>query len=242
MSREDIVFRYIFGADRENSLSVCRLHALKELMLEMVGNDFNQKCQRCSAHEHCYAPVSGVGSVESPVVFIGRNPGKDEDKQGLPFVGRGGQLLDNFIKWVGLDRNKIYVTNLVKCFTEGNRVPSHEEISTCVTSWLIAEFVNLRPRLIITLGAEACQVMQSKPLGDARFKLLTYGDDTPLPGVRVVSCIHPGSVLHNYGMMKQFQNDATYVRKVCQDLEIVTKDVISELPIMGSSHLALLES
>lgn len=114
------------------------------------------KCDACSARKDAKAPVYPVGPlVKNWVMVVGRNPGRDEDNGGEPFIGRAGKFLMDWLGEVGLSREQVYITNCVKCFTENNRPPTDTEIETCSRLWLREEGVALNPRLLIVLGMDA---------------------------------------------------------------------------------------
>jgi len=227
MNREDTVHRYVYAMD--DGTDKTRLNTLKELMLEMVPTDYHEKCNFCPIHVECYAPVTGVGNVNASIVFIGRNPGAEEDRSGLPFVGQGGALLDTFIKWVGLDRNHLYITNLVKCFTTGNRVPTQAEINVCMVKWLREELQLLQPKLLVTFGREACAAMTGYELKDARMKMTSYDHSTFLDGVKQISCTHPGAALRSAHYYKQFRDEASFVKVKCRELGLLQDPIAAPL-------------
>lgn len=234
MNREEVVKSHIY------SDHICdELISMQDLMMELVPSDYGEGCTSCSITNDCTAPVPGVGNVESGVCFIGRNPGKEEDKQGIPFVGRGGKLLNNFITWVGLDSRKVYITNIVKCYTADNRAPLPDEINICMQRWLQKEFKYLHPKLIVTLGDEACRLLTGFPLKERRFISSVYPPG-PLEGVTVVSCVHPGAVLHNNRMMKQLRDDGNFVSRVAIQLGLVHPVVAAVASVLTESLLPLL--
>ena len=113
-------------------------------------------CTQCSARKDAKAPVYPVGPlIKRWVMIVGRNPGRDEDAGGEPFIGRAGKFLMDWLAQVGLSREQVYITNCVKCFTKDNRAPTDEEIETCSRLWLREEGNVLSPRLVIVLGMDA---------------------------------------------------------------------------------------
>lgn len=114
------------------------------------------ECEACSARQDAMRVVPGFGPSTAPIVFLGQNPGEDEDLQGEPFVGLVGEEFNRWLAVLGLDREKVYVTNVVKCHTQANRVPRTTEIATCSNLWLPQEFEALpAAQVLIPLGKPA---------------------------------------------------------------------------------------
>ena len=114
-------------------------------------------CRRCSLCESRTNVVFGQGAPDAEVLFVGEGPGANEDAQGLPFVGRSGQLLDHYLEAVDLSRSKnVYIANIVKCRPPKNRDPLPEESAACLP-WLRQQFQLLRPKIIVCLGRIAAQ-------------------------------------------------------------------------------------
>ena len=115
------------------------------------------QCEKCALSRTRTNVVFGVGVTDAEVMFIGEGPGENEDLQGEPFVGRGGQLLDKYLDAIGLDRKKnIYIGNMVKCRPPQNRDPKPEEQEACI-GWLRSQVRLLRPKIIVCLGRIAAQ-------------------------------------------------------------------------------------
>ena len=113
------------------------------------------QCRKCGLCETRHNVVFGVGNPKAKILFVGEGPGENEDLQGEPFVGRGGQLLDKFLAAVDLDRKtNIYIANIVKCRPPKNRDPLPEEQEACI-GWLRNQFALLRPKIIVCLGRVA---------------------------------------------------------------------------------------
>jgi DNA polymerase len=121
------------------------LKEVKELALE---------CQRCGLRENCTQVVFGSGNNQSPLMFVGEGPGRDEDKQGLPFVGRAGKLLDRILTEAEIERDEVYISNIIKCRPPNNRKPTEEEMKTCL--WILAQEIKfVDPKIIVPLGSTA---------------------------------------------------------------------------------------
>ena len=133
-----------------------------------------RECSKCPVRKEIRMPVPGEGPDDALVVFIGRNPGKNEDKKNRPFIGRAGVLLDKIIKFLGLTRDQCGIVNTIRCFTPKNRAPTPEEIETC-KFWLMRELAFFpEKRILFPCGAEAfrsflpqCRDNISKVVGKA---------------------------------------------------------------------------
>jgi len=126
-------------------------------MLQVIADDIGPNCQRCKlAKLGRKQIVFGTGDPNAALMFIGEGPGADEDEQGLPFVGRAGQLLNNMIAAMGLKREQVYIANIVKCRPPGNRTPERDECDTC-SPFLMRQIRVVRPKVIVALGATAAK-------------------------------------------------------------------------------------
>lgn len=143
-----------------------------------------------------------------PLVFVGEAPGADEDREGYPFVGRAGQLLDKIIRAIGLERDEIYICNVLKCRPPGNRNPEPNEIAKC-TPFLEEQLAILNPKVICTLGLFASQyLLQSQlPIGKLRGRLFDYR------GTPVVPTYHPAALLRNSSLKPAVWEDVQLVRR-----------------------------
>src|SRR5271166_1254389 len=126
--------------------------------LEIIREDLGE-CTRCVLHKQGRKQiVFGVGNPKAELMFVGEGPGADEDAQGEPFVGRAGQLLNNMIKAMGIEREQVYIANIVKCRPPGNRTPEREECATC-SPFLIRQIAAIKPKVIVALGAVAAKTL-----------------------------------------------------------------------------------
>ena len=147
-------------------------------------------CTACVLHESRTNTVFGVGDHHAQVMVIGEAPGADEDKQGEPFVGPAGQLLNNMLLAIGYKREQVYIANILKCRPPGNRDPQPEEVSQC-ESFLKRQIALVKPKVILAVGRIAAHNLMKveTPIGKMRGKLYRYGD-TP-----VVVTYHPAYLL-----------------------------------------------
>jgi DNA polymerase len=158
----------------------------------------SQHCQGCDLYRHATQTVFGDGSASARIVFVGEQPGNEEDREGRPFVGPAGGILNRALEHAGIDRGTVYVTNIVKHFKfeeRGKRrihkKPSGAEVSAC-KPWLEAEVAVLKPRIIVCLGATAAQALLGRKF------LLTKERGKPVPHTLapyVVATIHPSAIL-----------------------------------------------
>jgi DNA polymerase len=126
--------------------------------LKVIREDLGD-CTRCPLHQQGRKQiVFGVGNPKAELMFIGEGPGADEDEKGEPFVGRAGQLLNNMIKAMGIEREQVYIANIVKCRPPGNRQPEREECATC-SPFLMRQIAVVTPKVIVALGATAAKTL-----------------------------------------------------------------------------------
>lgn len=126
--------------------------------LKIIREDLGD-CTRCVLHRQGRKQiVFGVGDPKAELMFVGEGPGADEDEKGEPFVGRAGQLLNNMIKAMGIEREQVYIANIVKCRPPGNRTPEREECETC-SPFLMRQIAVVKPKVIVALGATAAKTL-----------------------------------------------------------------------------------
>jgi len=148
-------------------------------------------CTRCRLAVGRTQVVFGTGNPSADLLFVGEGPGAEEDKQGLPFVGRSGKLLDRLMEEeLGFGRASCYIANIVKCRPPGNRDPKPDEIEAC-RPWLEGQLEHLRPRVIVTLGNTATRTLLGTTQGVTRLRGKTY----PWRDIVLVPTYHPAAVL-----------------------------------------------
>ncbi len=174
-------------------------------------------CHRCPLGNHRdeknYLAVPGDGSIQTSVMFIGEAPGEEESLQGLPFVGRAGQLLSEIMTIVGIPRQMVYITNVLKCRPPDNRDPEPEEVSACLP-YLLAQIHLLQPKLVCLLGKVAVEgILGPKTrLKDVRGKHFTRW------GLNFFCTYHPAAVLHNPMWKEQLNHDFFTLSRLIQNL------------------------
>lgn len=170
------------------------------------------KCRLCQTRTHT---VFGEGDVDAKIFFIGEGPGENEDLTGRPFVGRAGQLLDKMIVAMGLQRDQVFIANIVKCRPPNNRVPAPDEVAAC-TPYLERQLEIIRPRVIVTLGLPSAKYM----LGDLKLTMgRIRGTWRSWRGIKLMPTFHPSYVLRQYTHETR--------KAVWSDLQQVMKEIES---------------
>ena len=151
-------------------------------------------CTLCDLHRTRTQTVFGVGRRDADLLVIGEAPGADEDRQGEPFVGRAGQLLNAMLRAIGLARNEVYIANILKCRPPNNRDPAPSEAAAC-TPYLTRQIDLIRPRVMLAVGRIAAQwLLQSDaPIGRLRGRAFEYGES----GVPLIVTYHPAYLLRS---------------------------------------------
>jgi uracil-DNA glycosylase len=149
-------------------------------------------CTRCKLHKTRHRIVFGDGSPKAQLVFVGEGPGADEDAQGLPFVGRAGRLLTQMIEAMGLQRNDVYICNVVKCRPPQNRAPEADEVQTC-SPYLLRQIDTIQPKVIVCLGAVAARTLLETTRGISQFR----GEWQNWRGHKLMATYHPAYLLRN---------------------------------------------
>ena len=163
-------------------------------------------CTRCRLSQGRTQVVFGVGNPHADLMFVGEAPGFHEDKQGVPFVGQAGKLLDNLLGGIGLERSEVYIANVLKCRPPGNRDPQPDEIESCEPH-LFRQIELIQPRVVATLGNFATKLLSGKPTGITR----VHGQEqeVTLGGNRVLlyPLYHPAAALYTQAMLNVLQED-----------------------------------
>jgi uracil-DNA glycosylase len=149
-------------------------------------------CTRCKLHRGRSTVVFGDGNPQADLVFVGEGPGRDEDIQGLPFVGRAGKLLTQMIEAMGLQRKDVYICNVVKCRPPENRTPERDEVSTC-SPFLLRQIDAIDPKVIVCLGSVAAQTLLETNRGITHYR----GEWLEFRGRKLLATYHPAYLLRN---------------------------------------------
>ena len=168
-------------------------------------------CTRCPLSQTRNHAVMGKGNLHAKILFIAEAPGRNEDRDGIPFTGRSGELFDRLLEGIGMGREEIYLTNVVKCHPPGNRDPKPEEQELCIP-YLKYETLLLRPKIIVCLGRIAAQRIIRPDYRITR----EHGTFLERKGVWLTAVYHPSAVLRDETKLPQMQED---FRKIRQKLE-----------------------
>lgn len=174
---------------------------------EDLENSINEckKCKLCAQRKNI---VFGTGKKDADIMFIGEGPGADEDTQGLPFVGKAGQLMNKAFQGLGLERDEVYITNIVKCRPPSNRVPEDDEASICL-DYLRNQVILVKPKIIVLLGNTALKNILGKEysITAARGKWIEY------KGIMYMPTWHPAALLRDENKKIEFWKDLKEVVK-----------------------------
>ncbi len=177
--------------------------------LKLYYQEIN-KCINCALHGHRTNFVFGMGNPQADIMFIGEAPGRDEDMQGLPFVGKAGQLLDKMLFALKMKREDVYIANVLKCRPPNNRDPLADEVVQC-EPYLKKQIEIIKPKVIIALGRISAQVLLKK--GDS-LSLLRQSEQT-YEGIPFIVTYHPAALLRNPGWKPRSWQD---LQKISQYL------------------------
>ncbi len=202
-----------FAASRQSAQSVATADRVADYpadrpaALRLIQEDIGD-CTRCALHTGRHTIVFADGDANARLMFVGEGPGADEDAQGLPFVGRAGQLLNNMISAMGLKREEVYIANVVKCRPPGNRTPEPVEANTCM-QFLWRQIDVVRPQVLVALGATAATYLlgQRQPLAGLR------GRVHALRGASLIVTYHPAYLLRDPRQKKEAWADLQIAMK-----------------------------
>lgn len=168
-----------------------------------------ESCRKCDLWKTRTNTVFGSGDFNARLAFIGEAPGRDEDLQGKPFVGRAGMLLERLLKTIGIKRDEVFIGNVLKCRPPNNRTPSSFEVSQC-EPYLVAQLQLIRPRLIVCLGLTAAKTLLKVEytLGQFRQNMFKYH------GIDVLVTYHPAAVLRNPNLEKFIREDFEKIKRL----------------------------
>ncbi|MEM1511745.1 MAG: uracil-DNA glycosylase [Candidatus Jordarchaeales archaeon] len=194
--------------ERKNMEESDALRMLEQLKVKA------ENCTKCPLSSTRRSVVFGEGGVELRIMMIGEAPGREEDAQGRPFVGRAGRLLDELLRNIGVDRGSLYITNVVKCRPPGNRPPRKSEIEAC-KEYLLGQLEAVKPRLVVLLGSVALRALlgEDYAVTSDRGNPLARGELVFLP------TLHPASALYNPKNKKLLEEDMRKFRDLLDKLK-----------------------
>ena len=181
-----------------------------------------QECLNCHECGLCRTRknvVFGVGNRSAEILFIGEGPGANEDEQGIPFVGRAGQLLDDMLALIGLDRTRVYIANIVKCRPPDNRDPLNVEQDACI-GYLRRQMALIRPKIVVCLGRVAAMRLINE-----KFKISReHGAWFDVDGMRFTAIYHPAALLRDPNRLPETFDDIKEIqreiRRLCPDTKL----------------------
>jgi uracil-DNA glycosylase family 4 len=170
-------------------------------------------CTRCKLHALGRRQiVFGVGNPAADLMFVGEAPGHDEDVQGIPFVGRAGQLLTKIIEAIGLKRDEVYIANVIKCRPPENRNPEPDEVASC-QPFLFSQIAAISPKVIVALGSFAAKTLLTTEAPISRLRGRVYD----LQGAKLVCTFHPAYLLRSPDRKRDTWEDMKKVRELLQE-------------------------
>lgn len=195
------------GVTHLNLKNLNRVPTLPEIREEMG------ECTRCKLHRGRHNIVFGVGNPEADLMFVGEAPGADEDAQGIPFVGRAGQLLTRIIESIGLQREQVYIANILKCRPPRNRDPQPDEVESC-EGFLFQQIQAIDPLLVVALGRYAAQTLLQTQTAISRIRGKFY----PYRGGLLIPTFHPSYLLRNPRAKREVWEDMKAIRAKLTEL------------------------
>ena len=203
--------------------------------LKIIREDLGD-CTRCVLHKQGRKQiVFGVGNPTAELMFVGEGPGADEDEKGEPFVGRAGQLLNNMIKAMGIEREQVYIANIVKCRPPGNRTPERDECATC-SPFLMRQIAVVKPKVVVALGAVAAKTLLAMSASMMQLSGRFYdfrpagirsndrSSDPRWDGCKLAVTYHPAFLLR----------DPRQKGEAWKDLQMVVKELGMNVPAKGA--------
>lgn len=164
-----------------------------------------KKCRLCTNRTNI---VFGQGNKKARLMFIGEGPGADEDKQGIPFVGKAGQLMNNAFQALEINREDVYIANIVKCRPPSNRVPEDDEVQTCL-NYLRNQVILIKPKIIVLLGSTALKNILGKEYGIT----VVRGNWMEKNGIKYMPTWHPAALLRDENKKVEFWQDLKEAKK-----------------------------
>lgn len=177
-------------------------------------------CRKCRLWETRTNVVIGVGNRNVDIMFVGEGPGQQEDLQGEPFVGPAGKLLDKMLASIGLDREKVYIANIVKCRPPGNRDPHDDEQEACM-NYLRYQLMLVKPKIIVCLGRIAATAIIDKDFKITR----QHGQWTERKGYWFIATYHPSALLRDESKKRPAWEDLKLIRAKLDEIENDNKNI-----------------
>jgi uracil-DNA glycosylase family 4 len=182
-----------------------------EEVLKQVSEEVSN-CTKCELHHSRKNAVPGEGPVNSDIMFIGEGPGFHENEQGRPFVGAAGKFLEELLSDIGLSREEVFISNVVKCRPPGNRDPHPDEVETCTSSFLDRQIMAINPKIIVTLGRFSMNLL----MPNSKISQV-HGQAMKIHGRLVVPMYHPAAALHQGSLRPVIKQDFSQLPQLIAD-------------------------
>jgi DNA polymerase len=181
--------------------------------LDLIAREV-QACKKCPLWKGRTQAVPGEGNPSAKILFIGEGPGENEDREGRPFVGDAGKFLDEMLESINLTRDKVFITNVVKCRPPHNRDPLEEEVRICTSQYLFDQIKQIKPELIVTLGRHSMQVFfpQIKSVSAA------HGKAYKKTGQVYLILYHPAAALYQQSLRETMKEDFKKIPEILQQI------------------------
>jgi DNA polymerase len=186
-------------------------------ILERVANEVST-CTLCELHHSRKNAVPGEGPANSDIMFIGEGPGFHENEQGRPFVGAAGKFLEELLGDIGLSREEVFISNVVKCRPPGNRDPLPEEVKTCTSNYLDRQIAAINPKVIVTLGRFSMNLL----MPDSKISQV-HGQAVKIHDRLVVPMYHPAAALHQGSLRPVIKADFSQLPQLIADAAITAE-------------------
>lgn len=190
---------------------------LKEIATEVSS------CTMCELHHSRKMAVPGEGPENSEILFIGEGPGFHENEQGRPFVGAAGKFLEELLTKIGLSREEVFITNVVKCRPPGNRDPRPEEVKICTKTYLDRQIQAINPKVIVTLGRFSMNLL----IPNAKISNV-HGQPVQIKGRLVVPMYHPAAALHQGSLRPVIENDFSQLPRLIAEHDSAPQPQVDE--------------
>ena len=218
MTERNAIINSVTGyLEYQKELGIDTIPMKKSVQTEETSDEISSdqkmvaSCSLCRLSESRTNAVFGEGNIHADLMFIGEGPGRDEDIQGRPFVGRAGQLLTKIIQAMGLERNQVYIANIVKCRPPQNRNPLPNEIQQCF-GYLLRQIEYIKPKVICALGKFAAQTLLDTEVTISKLR----GTFHDFHGINLMPTFHPDFLLRNMSYKKEVWED---VQKIMEYLK-----------------------
>ncbi len=187
-------------------------------------------CTKCALSESRSRVVFGAGNADADLIFVGEAPGAEEDRQGLPFVGRSGALLDTMLGEIGMSRDDVFIANVLKCRPPENRDPKPEEIETC-RPYLLRQIELIEPAVICTLGNFATKLLSGDPTGITRVHGVVQVHEFNGRQIQLFPLFHPAAALRSTGVAEKLRADIAALPKLLRRATGQTPPARTQMPV-----------